>query len=128
MSKKKLSIEDILLNHDPLEPFNLSKIGNDKDPCFGKGYNLTTKECKMCGDSELCCLQMSQALGKTRKQLEIENNYKDLEILEDVKAIKKYLRTLKRKGFDRKQIVVKASEKFEVPSKIIRKIYKELNN
>jgi len=115
-----------LLKHDPLEPFDLSKIGTDKDPCFGKGYNLTTKECRMCGDSELCCLKMSQTLGKTRKQLEEENNYKDLEILEDVKAIKKYIRGLKRKGFDRKKIVEKTSTKYEVPTKTIRKIYKDM--
>lgn len=122
---KKSKVGD-LLNHDPLEPFDLSKIGTDKDPCFGKGYNLTTKECRMCGDSELCCLKMSQTLGKTRKQLEDENHYKDLEVLEDVKAIKKYIRNLKRKGFDRKEIVNKTSKKYEVPSKMIRKIYREM--
>lgn len=115
-----------LLKHDPLKPFDLSKIGTDKDPCFGKGYNLTTKECRMCGDSELCCLKMSQTLGKTRKQLEDENHYKDLEVLEDVKAIKKYIRGLKRKGFDRKDIVNKTSKKYEVPAKMIRKIYREM--
>lgn len=122
---KKSKVGD-LLNHDPLESFDLSKIGTDKDPCFGKGYNLTTKECRMCGDSELCCLKMSQTLGKTRKQLENENHYKDLEVLEDVKAIKKYIRGLKRKGFDRKEIVNKTSKKYEVPTKMIRKIYREM--
>lgn len=124
--KKKLSTEDLLAKHDPFESFDLSKIGNDKDPCFGKGYNLTTKECKMCGDSELCCFQMSQLLGKTRKQLEKENKFKDLDILEDTQAIKKYIRSIKRKGLSRKEIVSKASIKFEVPTNIIRKLYKEL--
>ena len=48
------------------------------------------------------------------------------ETLEDINGIKKYIRGLKRKGKTRKEIVEKASVKFEVPKKDIRLIYKSM--
>ena len=123
--KKKQKLPDIE-KHDPLTPFSLEEIGSNGDPCFGKAYDLKTKECKLCGDSELCAIKMSQLLNVTRKELEEKNKYKDLDMLEDIAGIKKYIRGQIRKGKERKEIVTKTSEKFEVPKKIIRKIYKEL--
>lgn len=123
--KKENNLPD-LSKQDPLVPIDLNSIGTIDDPCFGKGYDLSTKECKQCGDSELCALKMSQMLGKTRKKLEEENHYKDLDVLEDVDGIKKLIKKLKKKGLKRKEIVSKVSEKFEVPTAMIRKIYKEL--
>lgn len=124
MSKKR----DLpnLTKQDPLKPIDVTQLGSDSDPCFGKSYDLSTKECKLCGDSEFCCIKMSQTLNVTRKELEEKNHYKDLENLEDVKGIKKYMRGLKRKGKTRKEIVEKSSIKFEVPKKDIRLIYKSL--
>lgn len=125
MDKKK-KLPDIS-KQDPLKPFDITQLGNaDVDPCFGKGYDLSTKECKRCGDSELCAFVMSQRLNITRRELEEKNNYKDLDILEDTDSIKKYMRKLKRAGSSRKEIINKACEKFEVPTKILRKLYKEL--
>ncbi len=116
----------VLKKVDPLQPIDVTKLGSNGDPCFGKAYDLSTKECKLCGDSELCCLKMSQSLRITRKELEEKNHYKDLDNLEDVNGIKKYIRGLKRKGKDRKEIVEKTSIKFEVPKKDIRLIYKSM--
>lgn len=125
MAKKKKQLPD-LAKQSPLEPLDLYSIGSNGDPCFGKSYDLSTSECRSCGDSELCALRMSQALNKTRKQLEEENHYKDLDVLEDVSAIKKFMRKLKREGLSRKEIISKTSEKFEVPTKDLRKLFKEL--
>ena len=69
---------------------------------------------------------MSQNLNITRQELNDKNHYKDLEILEDVDAIKKYMRRLKREGESRKDIITKASYKFEVPTKDLRKIYRDI--
>ena len=69
--KKKRDLPDIS-KVDPLVPIDIDSIGSNGDPCFGKGYDLTTNECKMCGDSELCCIKFAAALGKTRKELEKE--------------------------------------------------------
>ena len=125
MAKKEKMLPD-LTKQDPLEPIDITQLGTNGDPCFGKEYNLATKECKMCGDSELCAFKMSQVLKITRKELEEKNHYKDLDTLEDVEGIKKYMRSLKRKGLDRKEIVSKCNTKFEVPKKDLRTIFKQL--
>lgn len=125
MAKKEKMLPD-LTKQDPLEPIDITRLGTNGDPCFGKEYNLATKECKMCGDSELCAFKMSQVLKITRKELEEKNHYKDLDTLEDVEGIKKYMRSLKRKGLTRKEIVSKCNIKFEVPKKDLRTIFKQL--
>lgn len=125
MAKKEKMLPD-LTKQDPLEPIDITQLGTNGDPCFGKEYNLATKECKMCGDSELCAFKMSQVLKITRKELEEKNHYKDLDTLEDVEGIKKYMRSLKRKGLTRKEIVSKCNTKFEVPKKDLRTIFKQL--
>jgi hypothetical protein len=124
MTKKKTNLPDIR-KQDPLVPIDVTNLGNGND-CFGQAYDLSTKECKLCGDSELCALKMSQNLNITRQQLNEQNHYKDLDILEDIAAIKKYMRKLKRAGKDRKEIIKEACKKFEVPSKDLRKIYKDI--
>jgi hypothetical protein len=124
MAKKKQTLPDIK-NQDPLEPINIAELGSNGDPCFGIGYDLSTKECKLCGDSELCAFKMSQNMNITRKELEQKNQYKDLDILEDTVGIKKYIRGLIRKGKERKEVITKTVEKFEVPRKRIRELYKE---
>ena len=125
MAKKEKMLPD-LTKQDPLVPIDITRLGTNGDPCFGKEYNLATKECKMCGDSELCAFKMSQVLKITRKELEEKNHYKDLDTLEDVEGIKKYMRSLKRKGLTRKEIVSKCNTKFEVPKKDLRIIFKQL--
>ena len=125
MAKKEKMLPD-LTKQDPLVPIDITRLGTNGDPCFGKEYNLATKECKMCGDSELCAFKMSQVLKITRKELEEKNHYKDLDTLEDVEGIKKYMRSLKRKGLTRKEIVSKCNTKFEVPKKDLRTIFKQL--
>ena len=124
MAKKKQTLPDIK-NQDPLEPINIAELGSNGDPCFGIGYDLSTKECKLCGDSELCAFKMSQNMNITRKELELKNQYKDLDVLEDTVGIKKYIRGLIRKGKERKEVITKTVEKFEVPRKRIRELYKE---
>lgn len=124
MAKKKQTLPDIK-NQDPLEPINIAELGSTSDPCFGIGYDLSTKECKLCGDSELCAFKMSQNMNITRKELEQKNQYKDLDVLEDTVGIKKYIRGLIRKGKERKEVITKTVEKFEVPRKRIRELYKE---
>ena len=124
MAKKKQTLPDIK-NQDPLEPINIAELGSNSDLCFGIGYDLSTKECKLCGDSELCAFKMSQNMNITRKELEQKNQYKDLDVLEDTVGIKKYIRGLIRKGKERKEVITKTLEKFEVPRKRIRELYKE---
>jgi hypothetical protein len=124
VKKAKNKLPDIH-HQDPLVPIDITGLGNGED-CFGVGYDLSTKECKLCGDSELCALKMSQNLNITRKELNEKNHYKDLDILEDIKAIKKHMRKLIRSGNTRKEIIEECCKKYEVPSKDLRKIYREI--
>lgn len=121
--KKKRDLPDIS-KVDPIVPIDIDSIGSNGDPCFGKGYDLTTNECKMCGDSELCCIKFAAALGKTRKELEKENNYKDLETLVDIPAVKKTIRALNRKGEDRKTIRQKLQAKYHLSESEAKDLYK----
>ena len=83
MAKSKTNKAIDITKVDPLQVIDITKLGiSEYDPCFGKGYNLSTKECKLCGDSELCALKMAQVLKITRKELEEKNHYKDLDTLE----------------------------------------------
>lgn len=125
MAKKKQKRE--LVIKDVLVPTNVTQIiGTSKDPCFGKEYDLSTKECKVCGDSELCAVCFAQFMNKTRKEVESENSFKDLESTVDPAQIKKYMRGLKRKGAEKKEIIHSSMDKFSLDKKTIRKIYKEL--
>lgn len=119
---------DELENGDILQPMDISKLGTNGDPCFGKGYDLSTKECKMCGDSELCCIKFSANLGKTRKELESENNYKDLETLIDTEGCRKYYRKLKREGLSKKEILDKLQTKYELSRNEVRQLYRKFNS
>ena len=122
--KKKKSLPDISKG-DILKPIDIDSIGTNGDPCFGTKYDLTTNECKMCGDSELCCIKFAAAMGKTRKELEKENDYKDLEILVDIPAVKKTIRALKRKGEDRKTIRQKIQAKYHVSEAEAKELYRK---
>lgn len=111
-----------------LTPINLKMIGSNNDPCFGKSYDLSTKECKMCGDSELCCIKMAENLGKTRKQLESENQYKDLEDKIDIEGLKKLYKAQKKKGKSKKEIIDLFQSKYELTQKEARTLYRQFTN
>lgn len=110
---------------DLLEPVDITAIGSDKDPCFGKGFDLRTKECQSCGDSELCVMKTSQKLGKTREELELKSEFLDSSI-SDEDGIKKFMRKLKRKELTKKQILDKTQTKYELTRKEVRRLYKTL--
>lgn len=129
MAKKKKQQEEKLpavTQKEFPKVIDVESIGNPSgDPCFGTKYDLTTDECKMCGDSELCCIKFAAMMGKTRKELEKENNYKDLEILVDIPAVKKTIRQLKKKGDDRVTIRQKLQAKYGVTEQEAKQLYKQ---
>lgn len=81
-ARKKINKKEI----DFFKPLNITDFGTEKDPCFGKLYDVKANECSRCGDSEICLIVMSQRMNTTRKKLEKENSYLDTEdILPDEK-------------------------------------------
>lgn len=121
---KKVKYEDTGM----FEALDFKSIGSNDDPCFGKSYDLTTEECKMCGDSELCCAVFAQALGKTRKKLEDENHFKDLDVLVDKVAIFKTIKSNIKKGMAKKDILENIRTKYEVTKEESRMLYREYLN
>jgi hypothetical protein len=129
--KKKDKLNEVrgeLETGDILEPMDITKLGSGNDPCFGKHYDLSTKECKMCGDSELCCIKFTALMGKTRKELEAETQFKDLEPLIDMEGCKKYYRKLVREKLGKKEILDKLQSKFELSRKEARDLYRKFNS
>lgn len=126
--KKKTSNSEALSKSDILKPFDIQKIGTIDDPCWGKAFDLSTKECRICSDSEICAIMMAQNLGKTRKQLEKENNYKDLDVLYDKEAIFKYIKQEQKKGKVKKEIIQGIQSKYETTLQETRSIYREYIN
>ena len=121
---KKVKYEDSGM----FEALDFKSIGSKEDPCFGKSYDLTTDECKMCGDSELCCAVFAQALGKTRKKLEDENHFKDLDVLIDKTAISKTIKSSIKKGLSKKEILETLRKKYEITKDESRMLYREYIN
>ena len=112
-----------------LEPIpDITIFGSDDDPCFGKLYSLAAPECRICGDIELCAIAFAQSMRTTRKEMETASHYKDLDVLIDTKGIKKYIRTQKRNGDDKKSIIQKVMRKYEVTRDDARVLYKNTNN
>lgn len=73
--RKKLTKKNI----DVFKPVDFSKLGTSEDPCFGKHWDLTAKECNNCGDSELCAIAFQQKQLITRKKIESKETFKDLQ-------------------------------------------------
>lgn len=129
--KKKDKLKDAreeLESGDILEPMDISKLGTNGDVCFGKHYDLSTKECKMCGDSELCGIKFTDLMGKTRKELEADTQYKDLEPLIDMAGCKKYYRKLVRDKLGKREILDKLQSRFELSRKEARDLYRKFNS
>lgn len=103
----------------------VTSIGSNNDPCFGKEYNLTSNECQICGDSELCAIKLSQLQGKTRKQLEESQNYKDMDVLIDTKSIRRFIKSSLKKGMPKKDIISQIVEKYSTTKQEARMLYKK---
>lgn len=128
--EKKLSEREKVMKSvktSVFKPINLDVLGGNEDPCFGKLYDLSTQECRMCGDSELCCIKTANHLGKTRKELEEQNNFKDLDDKIDRVGLKKYFRGLKRKGKTKKEIIQAFQDKYKLTLHEARTLYREFN-
>lgn len=128
MAKQKKQKLTKLEDTPILKAIDINSIGDSDDPCFGKEYDLSTEECRSCGDSELCCIKFAALVGKTRKELEEENHYKDIEEFVDKVAAKKTFRALKRKGDDKKTILDKLQAKYSISREQARLLYKEFSN
>ncbi len=142
MARKKKEIERIAQDRfDPeaidfSKPIDITKFGSDDDPCFGKHFDMTTKQCKVCGDAQFCQIKTGQNQhllrdGKSKEKEYLDYNPENNELttsneLEcDVTTKKRVVRFMKRKiakGVKPIKIRKLAIEKYEISksdSKII---------
>lgn len=78
--KRKSHKKSILSEPQDLSiPIDITKLGTDNDPCFGKHYDARASECIRCGDCELCLIKMGQRNHGLRKKEESKKKFKDLE-------------------------------------------------
>lgn len=110
-------------NIDFSKPIDLSIIGTEDDPCFGKLYNLTANECKRCGDSELCGVVFSQEMTKSRRKIAKKKRFKDIELEDD--SLSRWVAVKKKEGLKRFKIIKLAKKTFGSTSKQIKKLYEE---
>jgi hypothetical protein len=106
---------------DPLE------FGSDKDPCFGKLFDLTTEECSTCGDAVFCANRYKlRLLNRVEKE---EANYekvvdKELTSL-NLEVATKYIKAKVEKGLKEELIVKLAKKRYKIPKKTILQIIKD---
>jgi len=90
--------------HQLLVPFNILDFGDiEKDPCFGKHYDLTDDTCLSCGDLEWCATIFNQRVVKKRLEEERNGTRFDLDIasLEFKKDVKEFYNKLIKEGRSR---------------------------
>lgn len=142
---EKSEIEEL----DTLKPIDFKVIGSKFDPCFGKGYDLTTQECKRCGDNETCCIAFMQSgLADERKVMEDKHKFKDVaanfksEATQDdirknsgtslsdmeLKEVTKYFKKHIRKEMPRPKSIRLAAKRFGHDKKELRAIYKSIQD
>lgn len=64
---------------DLLYPVDVTKLGGEEDPCFGKLHDPKTPECQRCGDCELCQIVLAQKMHVTRGIIEKNGKFRDVE-------------------------------------------------
>ena len=121
MSKKKRNKKKAQAELDLLKPVNIMELGSSLD-CFGREYDLSTDECKRCGDSEFCAIACSANLNIERKELEQNTEFKD--IAQD-DPIKKFILKKLERGTEVKKIVPRVVKRFDLDKKEARKLVKK---
>lgn len=127
-SRKKISKKVDITK--PLLPIDILEFGTDNDPCFGKHYDLTEDECKICGDCHLCSIVFNQKTENKRSKIEKENRFKDLELTNgvsfDKKEVNKFISKLLGKGIPRLKIIRKTMDKFSLEKSKVKELINKL--
>lgn len=131
MAKKKRKEREASVKPKTLlTPLDFTKFGTDDDPCFGKLYDLSAPECKICGDQELCGVVFSQNMHIVRKDIEDKSKFKDLDLPRDYDnpAIIKWIKQKVKEGMGRKEIITLGMDLYGVTKPEMRTAYKKSKN
>lgn len=109
--EKRVARNDQAKNFNLLFPIDITQLGSEDDPCFGKLHDPKDPVCISCGDCELCQIMHAQSNHDIREKVEKKGKFKDLEEKEiydkmdkdagsnesvDMKKLKKYIRKVIR--------------------------------
>jgi len=124
MKKQKREKRKGPKDFDYFKVIDITTIGSDNDPCFGKLYDLSEDTCRMCGDNARCAMVMAQGQNLDKSKQEKKNRFKDKEVAEN-DIIKEYIIKEKSKGLKRFEVINKTKKKFGIKNKkMYREIYK----
>lgn len=114
-------------NPNLLQPLDLSKIGTQDDPCFGKLNDPQHEACRACGDFEICAIVQSQTNHSIRASWEKDNAHKVINEPPQPKAPSKkgYIIRLKKKGYSSGLIKKKLIKKFQITESLATKLLKK---
>lgn len=123
MSKKKRNKKKVQADLDLLKPVDIMQLGSSLD-CFGKEYDLSTDECKRCGDSEFCAIACSANLNIERADLEKDTEFKDIAGDQDTK-IKDFIIKKLERGTEEDKITNRVKKRFNLTKKEAKKLVKK---
>jgi len=105
-----------------LKPIPFYDLGTDKDPCFGKLYDLTAPECQACGDVEFCAAVNAQGMKTKRIAEEKKSGALDLEMdtLRWEKQVKEYYEARLKVSGKRIKALLETVKKFKTPKDKIK--------
>ena len=126
-SRKKLSKNKAI---DTTKPLDFAILGGEDDPCFGKHHDPNAKECKICGDAEICSIVFAQKLNVDRKLIESKNSFKDIQNLTCTwKELSKAIRGILKKhpkGLPLPTVKTKAINKLNIHESDFDKLLKKI--
>ena len=121
--ERKASVEPKVF----LKPIDFKKFGSEDDPCFGKLYDLSAPECKICGDQELCGVVFSQNMTKERTKIESKSKFKDLDLPRDFDnpTIIKWVKAKIKEGMKRTEVITLGMDLYGVTKSEMRLAHKK---
>lgn len=123
--KKKKTTKPISQSElDLLKPVNIMELGSDLD-CFGKEYDLSTDECKRCGDSEFCAIASAANLHGERAKVEKKVEFKDISDQDISVKIHEFIEKKLDRDIPHKKIISRLVKRFGMDKKAARKLMKE---
>ena len=108
-----------------LVPFNILDFGDpNKDPCFGKLYDLTNDTCLSCGDLEWCATIFNQKQVAKRLEQEKKGRRYDLDIasLEYKRDVKAFYKEIMKSGITKTTAIKRTASRYHSKYKLIKTI------
>ena len=108
-----------------LEPFDVTKLGTEDDPCFGKHNDPKAPECQRCGDFEFCSIITAQNLRRLRGKKEKEIEYKDITPTPNIQEVREWM-SKKLETKSKVKVVALVVKKFEISKEKAKSLIKNL--